>query len=185
MTPEQRHNCMSHIRGANTTPERKVRAWLHAKGFRFRVNVRRLPGSPDIVLAKYRTCIFVNGCFWHGHDGCRMYTHPRTNPEFWEAKVRRNKQRDEEVTAKLEAMRWCVVTIWECELKKDAFEMTMQKITATLLQNRETWLQGVAKRRAERDAARAAKAARTALEASLLGGKDIPAKIRKLSNQEF
>ena len=89
-----RHVNMSRIRGKNTSPELKVRRWLHGQGFRFRVNVRRLPGTPDIVLAKYRTCIFVNGCFWHGHDGCRSYTHPKTNPEFWEEKVARNKMRE-------------------------------------------------------------------------------------------
>ena len=84
MTPQQRHNCMSHIRSKNTRPEVLVRQYLHAAGFRFRIHVKKLPGCPDVVLPKYRTCIFVNGCFWHGHRGCRYAARPKSNAEFWQ-----------------------------------------------------------------------------------------------------
>lgn len=146
MTDAQRHYNMSRIRGKNTSPELKVRKALHGAGFRFRVNVRRLPGTPDIVLAKYRTCIFVNGCFWHGHDGCRQYTHPKTNQEFWEAKVRRNKQRDELDKAKLESMGWFTYTVWECELRRDRIEETINKVISVLHKNQEAWIEMKARR---------------------------------------
>lgn len=175
LTPLQRHTTMSHIRGKNTTPELKVRRWLHANGFRFRINIKRLHGSPDIVLAKYRTCIFVNGCFWHGHDLCRLYTHPKTNPEFWENKVLRNKERDETVRAKLESMGWSVVTIWECELKKDRFEQRMQELSANLQENREQWQRTCEKKRAERQERLARNKARLV---------NVPASIVKLSKKE-
>ena len=147
MTPEQRHYNMSRIRGKNTTPELKVRRWLHGHGYRYRVNVRKLHGTPDIVLAKYRTCIFINGCFWHGHDGCRYYTHPKTNVRFWEEKVSKNRLRDQIVTAKLESMRWKVITIWECELKGDRFEKTMEDLLVKMARNREEWINGKEARR--------------------------------------
>lgn len=150
MTDAQRHYNMSRIRGKNTSPELKVRKALHAAGFRFRVNVRRLPGTPDIVLAKYRTCIFVNGCFWHGHDGCRQYTHPKTNPEFWESKVLRNKQRDELDKAKLEAMGWFTLTVWECQLKRQVLDGTMVGIMEALSSNRQSWIESKARRAADR-----------------------------------
>jgi len=145
MTSPSRSINMSHIRGKNTTPELKVRKALHRRGFRYSLNSKRLPGSPDLVLAKYRTCIFVNGCFWHGHDGCRAYTHPKTNPEFWEAKVRRNKQRDELTNAKLEALGWYTITVWECELRRAVIEETIDRIVAMVLSNREAWLEYKAK----------------------------------------
>lgn len=175
---------MSLIHSKDTKPELKVRKWLHGQGYRFRVNVRVLPGSPDIVLAKYRTCIFVNGCFWHGHDGCQHYTHPKTNPSFWEEKVKRNKMRDQIVEAKLEAAGWNVVTIWECELKKDSFDNTMEQLTTSLLHNREKWLDGIEKRKAERERIKAEKAAKAARDKVLLTGMDIPPRIQKLSAQE-
>ena len=119
LTPSQRHRCMSHIRGKNTRPEIMVRKGLHARGFRFRLHDRKLPGSPDIVLPKYGVAIMVNGCFWHGHKGCRYATRPKSNMEFWELKIRRNKHRDEVTDAHLEALGWHVITIWECELRKN------------------------------------------------------------------
>lgn len=182
-TSAQRHLNMSRIRGKNTSPELKVRRWLHGQGFRFRVNARRLPGTPDIVLAKYRTCIFVNGCFWHGHNGCRHYTHPKTNPEFWEAKVTRNKLRDEQVTAKLESMGWHVVTIWECQLKKTVFEQTMAALSSTLVQNRESWLYAKARRQSERELARLSKATRNARNEALLANLPIPPRVKKLAEE--
>ena len=111
---------MSRIRGKNTKPEILVRKGLHARGFRFRLNDGRLPGSPDIVLPKWGVAIMVNGCFWHGHKGCRYATRPKSNVEFWEAKIARNCHRDEVTTAHLEALGWHVITVWECELKGSA-----------------------------------------------------------------
>lgn len=117
LTPSQRHRCMSRIRGKNTKPEILVRKGLHARGFRFRLHNRKLPGSPDIVLPKYGVAIMVNGCFWHGHKGCRYATRPKTNIEFWETKIARNQHRDEVTAAHLEALGWTVITVWECELR--------------------------------------------------------------------
>ena len=117
LTPLQRHHCMSRIHGKNTKPEILVRKGLHARGFRFRLHNKKLPGSPDIVLPKYGVAIMVNGCFWHGHKGCRYATKPKTNIEFWETKIARNQHRDEVTSAHLEALGWHVITIWECELR--------------------------------------------------------------------
>ena len=119
LTPSQRHRCMSRIRGKNTKPEILVRKGLHARGFRFRLQDRRLPGRPDIVLPKYGVAIMVNGCFWHAHKGCRYATMPKSNVEFWDAKIARNRHRDEVTTAHLEALGWTVITVWECELRKN------------------------------------------------------------------
>ena len=136
LTPEQRHKNMAAIRGKNTKPEMIVRRGLWSRGFRYRLNHRRLPGHPDIVLRKYRTCIFVNGCFWHGHDGC--WKIPKSNREFWVAKIRRNKERDKEEQRKLAAMGWHCITVWECELKPSKREETLDSIAFTL---NHIWLQ--------------------------------------------
>ena len=90
MTPEQRHRCMSHVRSKDTKPEMTVRRYLFVRGFRYRIHVKNLPGKPDIVLRKYRAVIFVNGCFWHGHEGCGSYSFPKSNVEFWLSKIERN-----------------------------------------------------------------------------------------------
>lgn len=108
---------MAAVRSKDTKPEMVVRKYLWSRGFRYRVNNPRLPGHPDIVLRKYRTCIFVNGCFWHGHEGCKYYRVPKTNTEFWERKISRNKERDREEQKQLARMRWHCITVWECELK--------------------------------------------------------------------
>ena len=108
---------MSRIRGKDTKPEILVRKGLYARGFRFRLQDRKLPGRPDIVLPKYGVAIMVNGCFWHGHKGCRYATRPKSNIEFWQAKIQRNQHRDEVTSAHLEALGWHVITIWECELR--------------------------------------------------------------------
>lgn len=118
LNPSQRSRCMSHVRGKNTKPEILVRKGLHARGFRFRLQDRKLPGRPDIVLPKYGVAIMVNGCFWHGHKGCRYATRPKSNVAFWEAKIARNRHRDEVTEAHLEALGWHVITVWECELRK-------------------------------------------------------------------
>ena len=104
LSQSQRSYCMSSIRGKNTKPEILVREGLHARGFRFRLHNKKLPGSPDIVLPKYSVAIMVNGCFWHGHKGCRYAAKPKTNVEFWETKIARNRHRDEVTNAHLEAL---------------------------------------------------------------------------------
>ena len=120
LTSSQRSHCMSRIRGKNTKPEILVRKGLHTRGFRFRLHNKKLYGSPDIVLPKYGVAIMVNGCFWHGHKGCRYATKPKTNIEFWETKIARNLHRDEVTTAHLEALGWTVITVWECELRNSS-----------------------------------------------------------------
>jgi len=122
LTPEQRSAQMSRIRGSNTKLEVLVRKGLHARGLRYRLGGAKLPGRPDIVLPKYRTVVFVHGCFWHGHD-CPLYRLPKTRPEFWADKIGKNRIRDLRVTAQLEAMGWRVLTVWECSLRgKTALE---------------------------------------------------------------
>ena len=132
LTPEQRHKCMASIKSRNTKPEVLVRKFLFARGLRFRINVKRLPGTPDIVLKKYRTCIFVNGCFWHGHEGCRYYVMPKTNTEFWKAKIERNRARDLDRRIKLRDMGWHVIQIWECQLKPKVREEYLEGLLLTL-----------------------------------------------------
>lgn len=132
ITSTQRHAIMAAIHGKDTKPEMVVRRYLWGHGFRYRVNHPRLPGKPDIVMRKYRTCIFVNGCFWHGHEGCRYYTIPKTNTEFWVNKVKRNKERDLKVQYELAAMGWHSITIWECELKPVKREATLKSLAYTL-----------------------------------------------------
>ena len=166
--PEEVHKYMSLIRSKNTKPEMIVRRGLWKRGFRYRLNHKRLPGHPDLVLRKYRTCIFINGCFWHGHnvsltpdpsltpnpspkgegdskgegseyivnsECCKI---PKTNREFWVAKIRRNKERDKEEQRKLAEMGWHCITVWECELKPSKREATLESLAFTL---NHIWLQ--------------------------------------------
>ncbi len=151
LSPEQRHKNMAAIRGKDTKPEIIVRKGLWSRGFRYRLNHKRLPGRPDIVLRKYRTCIFVNGCFWHGHnvalpqvnseelivnsECCKI---PKSNRDFWVAKIRRNKQRDKEKQRELAKMGWHCITVWECELKPSKREETLDSLAFTL---NHIWLQ--------------------------------------------
>ena len=132
LNPQQRSRNMAAIRGKNTKPEMIVRRGLWKRGFRYRLNHKRLPGHPDLVLRKYRTCIFVNGCFWHGHEGCGAYRVPKTNTDFWEAKILRNRTRDLRVQEQLAAMGWHCLTVWECELTKQRREQTLQSLAFTL-----------------------------------------------------
>ena len=133
LTEQQRSKIMASIHSKNTKPEMMVRRYLFACGFRYRVNYRRLPGTPDIVLRKYRTCIFVNGCFWHGHEDCDKYRPPKTHVEFWSQKIMRNKQRDIKVQHQLARMGWHVMTVWECQLDtKEKRERTLMSIEYTL-----------------------------------------------------
>lgn len=122
---------MAAIHSRNTTPERIVRKYLWSKGFRYRLNYNRLPGHPDLVLRKYRTCIFVNGCFWHGH-GCGEFRPPKTNSAYWVKKIARNKERDKEEQLKLAEMGWHVIVVWECQLKADKRDKTLESLAYTL-----------------------------------------------------
>jgi DNA mismatch endonuclease (patch repair protein) len=162
MSPEQRHRCMSHIRSRNTKPELKVRQWLWNHGYRYRLCVKGVPGKPDIVMRKYRTAIFVNGCFWHGHGvefamnnlQCTMGEDavpasvptisainspcckiPQTHREFWVAKIRRNQERDQQNYQTLQDNGWQVIVVWECQLKAKQLETTMLQVEQRLLGN--------------------------------------------------
>lgn len=132
LTIQQRHNNMAAIKGKDTKPEVLVRKFLWSHGFRYRLNHPRLPGKPDIVLRKYRTCIFVNGCFWHGHEGCKYYVVPKSNTKFWQDKILRNRQRDLEVMHKLAEMGRHTIVVWECELKPAVREQTLESLAFTL-----------------------------------------------------
>ena len=133
MTPQQRHVCMSHIRSKNTKPEQLVRQALWHKGFRYRLHVKDLPGKPDIVLPKYKAAIFINGCFWHGHDGCKDFVIPKSNTAFWLGKIGKNKERDTRDGVALASAGWKVITIWECELKKPVIEATLDSLVQALV----------------------------------------------------
>lgn len=130
-SPQKRSQIMAAIRSDGTRPEVVVRHYLWHQGFRYRVNHRRLPGHPDIVLRKYRTCIFVNGCFWHGHD-CGAFRLPKTHAAFWESKIMRNRQRDREVQQRLATMGWHCITVWECQLAKAVRTQTLASLAFTL-----------------------------------------------------
>ena len=132
LTPYQRHICMSHIHDRDTKPELKVRKWLWEHGYRYRLNVIGVPGKPDIVMRRYRTAIFVNGCFWHGHEGCKKFKLPQTNLEFWQNKIRRNQERDKHNYQVLKENGWQVLVLWECKLNKQLFETTMQEVEVLL-----------------------------------------------------
>lgn len=132
LTKEQRHRCMSAIKSKSTRPELLVRKFLFSRGFRYRLNHPRLPGHPDLVLRKYRTVIFVNGCFWHGHEGCKSYKLPKTNVVFWKNKIMRNQSRDIEEMRQLAAMGWHCITVWECQLKPKVRQQTLDALEYTL-----------------------------------------------------
>ena len=119
VAPETRSRMMAAIRGKHTRPEMALRSRLHRAGYRFRVHDRRLPGTPDIVLARYRTVVEVRGCFWHRHPGCRYTTTPKTRTEFWQDKFDANVARDRRNVRKLQEDGWQVLVVWECELKRD------------------------------------------------------------------
>lgn len=116
------------VHSQNTKPELKVRKWLWSHGYRYRLNVKGVPGKPDIVMRRYRTAIFVNGCFWHGHEGCDKFN----NVEFWEAKIHRNQERDKHNYQILQDNGWQVLVLWECQLSKKQFETTMQEVEILL-----------------------------------------------------
>lgn len=124
-----RSKMMAGIRGRNTQPELALRRALHREGFRFRLHERRLPGRPDMVLPRWRTTIFVHGCFWHRHASCRYATTPATRPEFWTAKFAANVKRDGHNAAALRALGWRVATVWECALRSDRIDTTITTLS--------------------------------------------------------
>lgn len=124
---------MSKIRSKDTKPEMLVRRFLHKNGFRFRLHVKKLPGKPDIVLPKYKTAIMVNGCFWHGHESCKYYVIPKTRTEWWLEKINKNILNDNKSLDGLLNLHWKVIVIWECELKKNAIEVTLNNLAKEIL----------------------------------------------------
>ena len=131
LSKDVRHKNMSHIRSKNSKPEEIVRKYLFSKGFRYRKNDSRLPGKPDIVLPKYKTVIFINGCFWHKHD-CGRFVWPSSNEEYWRPKILGNVARDQRNYELLREMGWKVLVVWECELRSSCFQETMQTLSATI-----------------------------------------------------
>ncbi|MDE7453509.1 MAG: very short patch repair endonuclease [Clostridia bacterium] len=126
--PQTRSYNMSMIKGKQTKPEELVAKYLFSRGVRYRRNVKTLPGKPDIVLKKYKTVVFVNGCFWHLHEGCRYFVWPENNKEFWKDKLLKNKERDIAVRETLEKSGWKVLVVWECDLKHDSRENTLAHV---------------------------------------------------------
>lgn len=124
---------MSCIKGKGTKPEEIVRKYLFSRGFRYRKNDKRLPGTPDIVLQKYKTVIFVNGCFWHGHEGCKYFVWPQNNAGFWKKKIESNISRDRKKTGALKEQGWKVIVVWECDLKHN-FVSSMQNLVDQILE---------------------------------------------------
>jgi DNA mismatch endonuclease (patch repair protein) len=135
-TKETRSYNMSRIRNKNTKPEELVRKYLFSRGLRYRKNVNKLPGCPDVVLPKYKTVIFVNGCFWHVHEGCRYFKWPVNNKEFWENKLLENKRRDTIKIQELIELGWRVIVVWECELKKKNQTERLNKLYLEITQTK-------------------------------------------------
>ena len=132
ISQEERSITMAKVHSKNTKPEKLLRSLLFKQGFRFRICQKNLPGKPDIVLKKYKTVIFVHGCFWHGHENCRNARIPKSNVEFWKNKISRNKERFEEVRALLTKLGWNIVVVWECELTKNQQDKTLQRVKSIL-----------------------------------------------------
>ena len=139
VTPEKRSQMMSGIKAKNTKPEIAIRKALHKLGFRYRIHVKNLPGKPDLVFPKYNAVLFIHGCFWHGHENCRLFKWPTSRTEFWEKKITRNRELDHNTTGKLAAECWRVGVIWECSMRgraKIAEEAIIHKTTAWLLSDK-------------------------------------------------
>ena len=168
LTSEQRHKCMSHVRSKNTKPEVSLRNVLWHRGFRYRLNDKHLPGKPDIVLSRYRTVIFVHGCFWHGHLNCKKSSIPKTNPDFWAAKIARNIERDQEVWRELEAKGWNVIIVWECELEKSSIDETTFNVSSQIIENGQRYQLQMEERRIRRGLVTEEKRKRLAKEAAVL-----------------
>jgi DNA mismatch endonuclease, patch repair protein len=133
ISAQRRSEIMRNVKNKDSKPEMIVRKFLHSKGFRFRVHDKKLPGHPDIKLTKYKTTIFINGCFWHGHKSCKIYVMPKTNTPFWDAKIEKNILRDIKIINNLIEMDWRVITIWECELKSRKREQTLEMLVNKIL----------------------------------------------------
>lgn len=123
---------MSRVKGKNTKPELIVRHFLHRNGFRYRLHRKDLPGKPDILLKKYNTAIFIHGCFWHGHKGCRYFVMPKTRTRWWQDKINRNREKDIENEQNLHNSGWKIIIIWECELKKNKVKATLKNLLQKL-----------------------------------------------------
>ena len=177
LTASQRHLNMSRIHSSGTIPEEILRHALWRRGFRYRMNDKKLPGKPDLVLPKYHTIIFIHGCFWHGHKGCKYYTIPKTNTDFWTSKVARNQEHDQRVWRDLEATGWSVIIVWECELKKACLKNTIDRVEAEIKAAGEKYHQLLNARKEERARVRKEREARheqqSAVEAKI--GKRIKA----------
>ncbi len=132
LTPKQRSYNMSRIRGKDTKPEEMVRKYLFSQGFRYRKNDARLPGKPDIVLPKYKTVIFVNGCFWHKHEGCKYFVWPKNNAEFWKDKIEKNVARDLKNYILLQQAGWKIIIVWDCQLRSNRHEETLKSLVESL-----------------------------------------------------
>jgi DNA mismatch endonuclease (patch repair protein) len=133
--PEVRSYNMSQIRSKDTKPEMVVRKFLHANGFRYRLHVKNLPGKPDIVLPKYKTVIFIHGCFWHGHKGCKYFVVPKTRTQWWLTKIVSNRNNDRRNAKRLRLEQWKVITIFECELKAAKRDKTLTDLLVKLNNN--------------------------------------------------
>ena len=168
LSVNQRHRCMSRVKSKDTKPEILLRKSFWKRGLRYRVNEVKLPGKPDIVIPKYRTVIFVHGCFWHGHKNCKKASIPATNTEFWKAKITRNQQRDQEVWRQLEAKGWSVIIVWECQLMKAVLEETIARVEAEILSNGERYEREKEERKASRLAYLQEQKARKEREAAIL-----------------
>ncbi|HNV29850.1 MAG TPA: very short patch repair endonuclease [Cyclobacteriaceae bacterium] len=131
--PEVRSYNMSQIKGKDTKPEMLVRKFLFSKGFRYRLHVKTLPGKPDIVLPRYKTVIFVHGCFWHGHEGCKYFVVPKTRTDWWLNKINTNKANDQKAIALLKKDHWKIIILWECELKPATIKIALEKTYSKLL----------------------------------------------------
>jgi DNA mismatch endonuclease (patch repair protein) len=135
-SPTRRSYNMSRIKSKNTKPELLIRKVLHANGFRFRLHDQRLPGTPDIVLKKYMTLVFINGCFWHGHTNCKYYIIPKTRKDWWVNKINTTALNDKKNLTLLHEAGWKIITIWECELKRDKIQKTLIKLFTQIKMNR-------------------------------------------------
>lgn len=131
---ETRHKNMSHIRSKNTKPEKQVRSALHKAGFRYRICDKRYPGKPDLVFPKYYAVIFINGCFWHAHEGCKYFVFPKSNHDFWEQKFKRNKERDSENIKYFQDQCWRVCVVWECAIRGKKSKQKIEQVTDKIIQ---------------------------------------------------
>ena len=147
--PKSVSEVMASIHSQGTGPEMSARHWLWSHGYRYRKNDTSLPGKPDIVVSASRTAIFINGCFWHQHEGCKSYSTPHTNTEFWQSKFKRNKERDARVREELRALGWRTMVIWECQLRPEEVEKTMSEAARLLDMAKEEWARSSPKARAK------------------------------------